>query len=93
MTVGTPRDFCEAEYLRDRAKHAGFYIDGGWGAISLRALPATVKRFGLVPQAELFRADSIEAALGWLAGWGARGMFERMAQPKKGKRSNVRSPA
>jgi hypothetical protein len=85
--MGTPRDFCEAEYLRDRAKHAGFYIDGGWGAISLRALPVTVKRFGLVPQAELFRADSIEAALGWLAGWGDRGMFDSVKRTKRAKRS------
>ena len=85
--MGTPRDFCEAGYLRDRAKCAGFYIDGGWGAICIRVLPATAKRFGLVPQANLFRADSIEAASAWLSGWMDREAYDAEAREKRAKRS------
>lgn len=85
--MGTPRDFCEAQYLQDKAKRAGFYVDGGWGAIVLRVLPATAKRFGLVPDADLCRVGSIEAAIAWLSGWTDRETYDAEARAKRAKRT------
>lgn len=85
--MGTPRDFCEAEALRDKARRAGFYVDGGWGAIVLRALPATAERFGFVSDADLCRVDSIEAASAWLSGWMDRETYDEEARAKRATRS------
>jgi ribosome modulation factor len=87
VIVGTPRDFYEADALRYKARRAGFYIDGGYSAIVLRALPATVKRFKLCKDADLCHVTSVEAASAWLSGWMDREVYDAEAREKRAKRA------